>query len=75
MRSNRGGEFITIEFDTFCNDKGIKRYMSTPRTPPQNGIVERRNSSIMSCTRKLMMEKNVAPKYWREVGYNYVYLE
>ena len=25
LRSNRGGEFTSREFEMFCNDKGIKR--------------------------------------------------
>ena len=47
----------------FCNDRGIKRQTSAPRTPPQNRIVKRRNQSIMDCARTLMMEKTVALKY------------
>ena len=42
-----------------------KRKMATQRTPPQNGIDERRNRSIMDCARTLMMENNVSQKYWR----------
>ena len=48
------------------NDRGIKRHTSTPRIPPQNGIAKRRNRSIIDHARTLMMEKNVALKYWRE---------
>ena len=46
----------------FCNDRGIKRQTYVPRTPPQNGIVERENRFVMDCARKLMMEKNSALK-------------
>jgi transposase InsO family protein len=60
LRSYKGGEFNSNEFNTFCNDKGIKRHMSSPRTPPQNGIAERRNRLIMDCARTLMMEKNIS---------------
>ena len=63
LRSNRGGEFTSNEFEEFCNEKGIKRQTSTPRTPPQNGIAERRNISILDCARTLMIEKKVALKY------------
>ena len=66
LRSDRGGEFTSNEFEMFCNDRGIKRQTSAPRTPPQNGIVERRNRSIIDCARTLMMKKNVALKYQRE---------
>ena len=66
LRSDRGGEFTSNEFEIFCNDKGIKRQTSTPRTPPQNGVAERRNRFLIDSARRLMMEKNVALKYWRE---------
>ena len=65
LRSDRGGEFTSNEFEMFCNDRGIKRKKSTPRTPPQNGIVERRNRYVMECAKKLIMEKNIALKYWK----------
>ena len=51
----------------FCNDKGIKRQTSSPRTPPQNGIFETMNRFVMDYARTLMMEKNIALKYQREV--------
>ena len=67
LRSERGGKFTSREFELFYNDNCIKRQTSAPRTPPQNGISERRNRSVIECARTLMMEKNVALKYWREV--------
>ena len=63
LRSNRGGEFTSRDFEVFCNNRGIKRETSSLRTPPQNGIVERRNRSVIDCARTLMMENNVALKY------------
>ena len=50
----------------FCNKRGIKRQTSAPRTPPQNGIFERRNIFVVDYARTLMREKNVTLKYWRE---------
>ena len=46
--------------------KLIKRQVSAPGTPQQNGITERRNRSIMDCVRTLMIENNLAIKYWKE---------
>ena len=73
LRSDRGGEFTSNKFEMFFNERGIKRQTSSLRTLPQNGIVERRNRSIMDCARTLMMKKNVALKYWREVVSTGVY--
>ena len=58
LRSNKGGEFTSNEFEICYNDGGIKRDTSTSTTPPQNGIAK-----IMDCARTLMMEKNVSLKY------------
>ena len=63
LRSYRGGEFMSREFEEFCNERGIKRQTSTPRTPPQNGIAERRNRLVIDYAITLMMKKNVALKY------------
>ena len=73
LRSDRAGEFTSREFEEFYNDKGIKRQTSAPRTPPHNGIAERRNISAIDCARTLMMEKNIALKYWRKVVSTAVY--
>ena len=66
LRSDRGGEFISNEFSNFCIQRGIKRQVLAPGTPQKNDIAERRNRSIMDCARTLMIEKNVAIKYWKE---------
>ena len=67
LRSERGGEFISNEFNNFYIEQGIKRQVLAPSTPQQNGIAKRRNKSIMDCARTLMIEKNIAIKYWKEV--------
>ena len=48
FRSDRGGEFMGKEFDTFLADKGIIRETSAPDTPQQNGLAERMNQTIWS---------------------------
>ena len=63
LRSDKGGDINSNEYDAFCIERGIKREVSNPSTPQQNAIAERRNRSIMDCARILMIEKNVAIKY------------
>ena len=40
-RLDRGGEFLSSEFDAFLREKGIERQLSVARMPQQNGRAER----------------------------------
>ena len=42
LRSNRGGEFTSNEFNKFCEANSTKRQCIAPRTPNQNVILERK---------------------------------
>ena len=42
FRSDRGGEFNSIEFRKYCEEIGVKHYNTAPYSPQQNGVVERR---------------------------------
>jgi transposase InsO family protein len=41
IRSDHGGEFTSHVFEMFCEEKDISHNFSTPRTPQQNGVVEK----------------------------------
>ena len=43
LRSDRGGDFISNEFNNCCIERGIKRYVLAPSTPEKNEIDDRRN--------------------------------
>ena len=43
LRSDNGGEYTSNEFGNFCKDAGIKRELTTPYNPQQNGVAERKN--------------------------------
>ena len=42
LRSDHGGEFKNESFEKFCDENGILHNFFTPRTPQQNGVVERK---------------------------------
>ncbi|KAH9792587.1 Integrase catalytic domain-containing protein [Citrus sinensis] len=66
IRSDHGGEFENHAFESFCNNLGIEHQFSSPRTPQQNGVVERKNRSIQEMART-MLNENALPKYfWAE---------
>jgi transposase InsO family protein len=59
IRSDRGGEFMSSDFKEFCDKHGIKREYTIPRTPQQNGVVERQNRIVQQMARSMMNEKNI----------------
>ncbi|KAL8154924.1 hypothetical protein AgCh_000328 [Apium graveolens] len=54
LRTDRGGEFCSKEFDSFCEEQGILRHYTAPYTPQQNGVVERRNRTVVAMARTFM---------------------
>jgi transposase InsO family protein len=44
--SDHGREFENSKFEEFCLSYGIKQKFSSPITPQQNGVVERKNRVI-----------------------------
>lgn len=41
LRTDRGGEFTSKDFTSFFEENGVKRHLTTPYSPQQNGVVER----------------------------------
>jgi len=46
IRTDYGREFQNESFENFCDENGILHNFSAPRTPQQNGVVERKNRSL-----------------------------
>uniref|UniRef100_A0ACD5YKV7 Uncharacterized protein n=3 Tax=Avena sativa TaxID=4498 RepID=A0ACD5YKV7_AVESA len=66
FRSDRGGEFNSNEFASYCEEMGIQRCMTAPYSPQQNGVVERRNQSVVEMARSLLKGMGVPNTYWGE---------
>ena len=43
LRSDNGGEFTSNEFNDFCKEARIKRELTIPYNPQQNGVAKRKN--------------------------------
>ena len=74
FRIDRGGEFKSGVFTVYCTEQGIKRNTTAPYTPQQNGVVERRNQSVVEMARCLMKSMQVPAQYWGEAVKVAVYL-
>jgi transposase InsO family protein len=47
LHTDNGGEFTTAEFALYCADEGVQWHYSTLYNSQQNGIIERRNQTIV----------------------------
>ena len=63
IRSDHMREFENIDFEEYFNEHGINHNFSAPRTPQQNGIVERKNKTLQEMARTMLNENNL-PKYF-----------
>ncbi|GJT90423.1 putative zinc finger, CCHC-type containing protein, partial [Tanacetum coccineum] len=52
--TDRGTEFLNKTLNAFFKEEGIKHQTSTPRTPEQNGVVERRNRTLIEAARMML---------------------
>ena len=66
LRTDRGGEFTSNEFKLFCENYGISRHLTAPYSPQQNGVVERRNRTLMEMTRSILKHMSVPNYLWGE---------
>ncbi|KAL8093845.1 hypothetical protein AgCh_035647 [Apium graveolens] len=73
IRSDHGGEFEK-DFITFCKSRGITHEFSAPRTPQQNGVVERKNRTLQETARTLLHESKLPRKFWAEAVHTSCYV-
>jgi len=58
LRNDRGGKSISNDFLYFCREHGIQKQFITRYTPQQNGVVERKNRTIMEMPRSMLNAKH-----------------
>jgi len=66
LRTDRGGEFNSLAFRSFCDENGIKRQLTTTYTPQQNGVAERKNRTVMNMVRCMLSARRVPKTFWPE---------
>jgi transposase InsO family protein len=75
LRSDNGKEYTSTQFNLFCDDAGIVHQLTTPYTPQQNGVSERRNRSVMEMARCMLHEKDLPKPFWAEAANTAVFLQ
>ncbi|GJU85596.1 retrovirus-related pol polyprotein from transposon TNT 1-94 [Tanacetum coccineum] len=66
VRTDRGTEFLNKTLNAFFKEEGIEHQTSTPQTPEQNGIVERRNCTLVEAARIMLSTSKLPLFFWAE---------
>jgi hypothetical protein len=75
LRSDNGGEYTSKEFVSFCRDVRIKRELTTPYNPQQNGVAERKNKTIMEAMKTMIHDQDFPMHLWAEAARTIVYVQ
>ncbi|GKC43488.1 retrovirus-related pol polyprotein from transposon TNT 1-94 [Tanacetum coccineum] len=66
VRTDNGTEFVNTTLDGWFESVGISHETSVPRSPQQNGVVERRNRTIMEAARTMLIFAKAPLFLWAE---------
>jgi hypothetical protein len=66
IRSDNGAEFKNSQIEGFLKDEGIKHKFSSPYTPQQNGVVERKDRTLLDMARTMLDEYKTLDRFWAE---------
>ena len=75
LRTNNGGEFESRHFEDFCKEAGIKRQLTVPYNPQQNGVAERKNMTICEVAKAMMYDIDIPISLWVEATRTAVYIQ
>jgi transposase InsO family protein len=64
VRSDNGTEFKNAQVEEFLDKEGIKHEFSSPYTPQQNGVVERKNRTLIDMARTMLDEYKTLDLFW-----------
>jgi hypothetical protein len=67
IRSDNGSEFKNLQVEELLEEEGIKHEFSAPYTPQQNGVVERKNWTLIDMARTMLGEFKTPERFWSEV--------
>jgi transposase InsO family protein len=66
IRSANGTEFKNSQIEGFL-EEGIKHEFSSPYTPQQNDVVDRKNRTLLDMARTMLDEYKTSDRFWAEV--------
>jgi transposase InsO family protein len=66
LRSDRGGEYFSNDFDLFCAEHGIIHERTPPYSPQSNGVAERKNRTLSDLVNAMLDTAGLSNAWWGE---------
>ena len=66
IRSDRGREYESNEFNSFVRSLGIIHETTPPYSPSSNGVAERKNRTLVELTNVMLIESHAPLNFWGE---------
>jgi transposase InsO family protein len=66
IRSDNGTKFKNSQIQGFIEKEGIKHEFSSPYTPQQNGVVKRKNRTLLDMARTMLDKYKTPDRFWAE---------
>ena len=64
LQFDRGGEYLSQNFDDHLKDCGIVSQLTPPGTPQWNGVSERRNRTLLDMVQFMMSRTDLPISFW-----------
>ncbi|KAL4283721.1 hypothetical protein GQ457_16G017790 [Hibiscus cannabinus] len=64
FRTDRGGEYLSQDFDELLKEGGIVSQLTPPGTPQWNGDSERRNRTLLDMVGSIMSHTDLPTSFW-----------
>ena len=75
LRSDNGGEFDSHHFIDLYRDSGIKRELTVPYNPQQNGVAKRKSRTIYEAAKAMMHDLDLPSSIWAEAARTTIYIQ
>nr|GEX71259.1 retrovirus-related Pol polyprotein from transposon TNT 1-94 [Tanacetum cinerariifolium] len=60
---DRGGEYMSTSFINFYDEEGARRFLTSPYSPQQNRVAERKNRTILNMIWSMLKSKNMPKEF------------
>ena len=74
LRTDNGGEYTSNEFEDYLKKKGIRKEMTVPYSPQQNGVAERMNRTLVESARSMIAHANLPNTFWADAVHTAAYV-